>query len=198
MSEGAFPFVYFFDDACHSGLHACFIPWVTVIHHSYGFSGSAYPSLPAGLRPAALRPRTNLQPLATSSCSDATNQVILTFSPRTSPASPGSPSSFYCLQALSVDSTRKTPTADTSVTHLSISVIIIISPIYHLCIHLSPIYVSIICLSSYYLYIYYLSIIYPFSSVAQSCLTLCDPMVCSTPGFPVHHQLPELAQTHIH
>ena len=34
------------------------------------------------------------------------------------------------------------------------------------------------------------------SSVAQSCPTLCDPMDCSTPGFPVHHQLPELAQTH--
>ena len=34
-----------------------------------------------------------------------------------------------------------------------------------------------------------------FSSVAQSCLTLCNPMHCSTPGFPVHHQLPELAQT---
>ena len=37
-----------------------------------------------------------------------------------------------------------------------------------------------------------------FSSVAQSCLTLCDPMECSTPGFPVHHQLPEPAQTHVH
>ena len=36
------------------------------------------------------------------------------------------------------------------------------------------------------------------SSVAQSCLTLCDPMDCSTPGLPVHHQLPELAQTHVH
>jgi len=35
-------------------------------------------------------------------------------------------------------------------------------------------------------------------SVAQSCPTLCDPMDCSTPGFPVLHQLPELAQTHIH
>ena len=35
-------------------------------------------------------------------------------------------------------------------------------------------------------------------SVAQSCLTLCDPMDCSTSGFPVHHQLPELAQTHVH
>ena len=31
-----------------------------------------------------------------------------------------------------------------------------------------------------------------------SCLTVCDPMDCSTPGFPVHHQLPELAQTHVH
>ena len=37
-----------------------------------------------------------------------------------------------------------------------------------------------------------------FSSVAQSCLTLCNPMGCSTPGFPVHHQLPGLAQTHVH
>ena len=37
-----------------------------------------------------------------------------------------------------------------------------------------------------------------FSSVAQLCLTLCDPMDCSTPGFPVHHQLTELAQTHVH
>ena len=37
-----------------------------------------------------------------------------------------------------------------------------------------------------------------FSSVSQSCLTLCDPMHCSMPGFPVHHQLPELTQTHVH
>ena len=37
-----------------------------------------------------------------------------------------------------------------------------------------------------------------FSSVAQSCLTLCDPMNCSTPGLPVHHQLPEFTQTHVH
>ena len=37
-----------------------------------------------------------------------------------------------------------------------------------------------------------------FSSVTQSCLTLCNPMDCSTPGLPVHHQLPELAQTHVH
>ena len=37
-----------------------------------------------------------------------------------------------------------------------------------------------------------------FSSVAQSYLTLCDPMDCSTPGFPVHHQLSEFTQTHVH
>ena len=37
-----------------------------------------------------------------------------------------------------------------------------------------------------------------FSSVTQSCTTLCNPMHCSTPGFPVHHHLPELAQTHVH
>ena len=37
-----------------------------------------------------------------------------------------------------------------------------------------------------------------FSSVAQSCLTLCNPMDCSTPGFPVHHQLSELAWTHVY
>ena len=37
-----------------------------------------------------------------------------------------------------------------------------------------------------------------FSSVTQSCPTLCDPMNCSTPGLPVHHQLPEFTQTHVH
>ena len=37
-----------------------------------------------------------------------------------------------------------------------------------------------------------------FSSVTQSCLTFCNPMDCRTPGFPVHHQLPELTQTHVH
>ena len=35
-------------------------------------------------------------------------------------------------------------------------------------------------------------------SVAQSCSNLCDPMDCSMPGFPVHHQFPESAQTHVH
>ena len=40
--------------------------------------------------------------------------------------------------------------------------------------------------------------IFSVSSVAQLCLTFCDPMDCSTPGFPVHHQLPELVQTHVY
>ena len=39
---------------------------------------------------------------------------------------------------------------------------------------------------------------FQFSSVTQSCLTLCGPMNCSTPGLPVHHQLPEFTQTHVH
>ena len=37
-----------------------------------------------------------------------------------------------------------------------------------------------------------------FSSITQSCPTLCDPMDCSTPDFSVHHQHPELAQIHVH
>ena len=37
-----------------------------------------------------------------------------------------------------------------------------------------------------------------FSAVSQSCPTLCDPMDCSTAGLPVHHQLPEFTQTHVH
>ena len=58
------------------------------------------------------------------------------------------------------------------------------------------------CCSGYFyfyiftiLHIYY--IVNQLSSVAQSCLTLCDPMDCSMLGLPVHHQLPELTQTHV-
>ena len=43
-----------------------------------------------------------------------------------------------------------------------------------------------------------LFLLHQFSSVAQSCSTLCDPMNHSTPGLPVHHQLPEFTQTHVH
>ena len=44
----------------------------------------------------------------------------------------------------------------------------------------------------------YSSLSVQFSSVAQLCPTLCDPMNRSTPGLPVHHQLPEFTQTHVH
>ena len=45
---------------------------------------------------------------------------------------------------------------------------------------------------------YNLTVSKTFSSVAQSCPTLCDPMSCSTTGLPVHHQLPKSTQTHVH
>ena len=50
--------------------------------------------------------------------------------------------------------------------------------------------------ASFYLFLILFTL--QFSSVAQSCLTLCDPLDCSMPGFPVHHQLWELNQTRIH
>ena len=43
-----------------------------------------------------------------------------------------------------------------------------------------------------------LNMLSQFSSVTQSCPNLCDPRDCSTPGFPVHHQLPEFTQIHVH
>ena len=49
--------------------------------------------------------------------------------------------------------------------------------------------------SSYY---FLMQVFLQFSSVTQSCPTLCDPMNHSTPGLPVHHQLPEFIQTHVH
>ena len=44
----------------------------------------------------------------------------------------------------------------------------------------------------------FLSSVHQFSSVAQSCLNLCNPMDCSMPGLPVHHQLTGFTQTHVH
>ena len=51
-----------------------------------------------------------------------------------------------------------------------------------------------------FFFIMRLNVLFPiqFSSVAQSCPTLWDPMNCSTPGLPVRHQLPEFTQTHVH
>ena len=48
------------------------------------------------------------------------------------------------------------------------------------------------------LHIQYLILSVQFSSVARLCPTLCDPMNCSTPGLPVHHQLPEFTQIHVY
>ena len=49
---------------------------------------------------------------------------------------------------------------------------------------------SVLCLDN--------TLLIPFTSVAHSCLTLCNPMNCSTPGLPVYHQLPESTKTHVH
>ena len=51
---------------------------------------------------------------------------------------------------------------------------------------------------TYYMWQVPIILHFQFSLVAQSCLTLCNPMNCSTPGLPVHHQLPESTQTHVH
>ena len=52
----------------------------------------------------------------------------------------------------------------------------------------------------YIIYIHIYTIyLYQFCQFShKSCLTLCNPIVCSTPGFPVHHQFTEFAQTHVH
>ena len=54
---------------------------------------------------------------------------------------------------------------------------------------------SILCIS---FFIPIIQLTVRFSSVAQSCPTLCNPMNRSTPGLPVHHQLPEFTQSHVH
>ena len=54
------------------------------------------------------------------------------------------------------------------------------------------------CSLSWWQWVYYVVYLSQFSSVAQSYLTLCDPMNCSMPGLLVHHQLPEFIQTHAH
>ena len=53
-------------------------------------------------------------------------------------------------------------------------------------------YTSVFIYSVIYIYIY------QFSSVAQLCLTIWDPMNCNSPGLPVRHQLPDFTQTHVH
>ena len=55
-----------------------------------------------------------------------------------------------------------------------------------------------VCFVVYHYYITFVFFFVQFSSVTRSCPTLCNPMDCSMPGFPVHQQLPALAQTHVH
>ena len=62
--------------------------------------------------------------------------------------------------------------------------------ILHSSLNKSSFAISINCFSRYFISV-------QFSSVTQSCPTLCNPMNCSTPGLPVHHQLPEFTQTHV-
>src|SRR5574340_1648297 len=57
---------------------------------------------------------------------------------------------------------------------------------------------SMLHVAFYYIQCIYIIYSDQIRSVAQSCLTLCDPMNHSTPGLPVHHQLPESTQTHVH
>ena len=59
-------------------------------------------------------------------------------------------------------------------------------------------YKSCEVLSPLLLFVWEVLVFSQFISVTHSCLTLCDPMDCSTPGLPVHHQLPKLAWTHVH
>ena len=64
------------------------------------------------------------------------------------------------------------------------------------------IYMQTLVLYNLVIYIFfqtfYFALVYQSSSVTQLCPTLCDPMDCKTPGFPVHHHLPELPQTYVH
>ena len=60
------------------------------------------------------------------------------------------------------------------------------------------VFFSFWCLVPGVQFLYQVVFLVQFSSVAQSCMTLCDPTDCSMPGFPVHHQLLEITQTHIH
>ena len=53
-------------------------------------------------------------------------------------------------------------------------------------------------INNIYIFILSIKIIHQIRSVAQSCPTLCDPMYPSTPGLPIHQQLPEFTQTHAH
>ena len=65
---------------------------------------------------------------------------------------------------------------------------------FHICFLLSFFMMAILMVMSWYLIV----VLTEFGSVTQLCPTLCDPMDCSMPGLPVHHQLLEFTQTHVH
>ena len=73
---------------------------------------------------------------------------------------------------------------------------------YNICMHVICAHITylniLICFVCEYINMYSISVSQSVSSVAQSFLNLCDPMNRSTPGLPVHHQLPEFTQTHVH
>ena len=62
------------------------------------------------------------------------------------------------------------------------------------CVHFQ----KLVCNLFFFLFVFQTNCLVQFSSVAQSCLTICDPMDCKTPNFPVHHQVPEFTQTHVY
>ena len=67
--------------------------------------------------------------------------------------------------------------------------------VYVMCLFFVYVIWCVLYVHVWYVYVWY---VYMASSVTKSCPNLCNPMDCSTLGFPVHHQLPELAQTHVH
>ena len=72
-------------------------------------------------------------------------------------------------------------------------------PLYLCTVHLTrPSYLFLIVYVTLHSVGYLSFIAIQFNSVAQLCPTLCNPMECSMPGLPVHHQLPEFMQTHVH
>ena len=73
-----------------------------------------------------------------------------------------------------------------------------LSPLTTISMFLGPESISVMCLFNCFIF-YFLHISsVKFSTVTQSCPTLCDPVNRSTPGLPVNHQLPEFTQTHVH
>ena len=85
-----------------------------------------------------------------------------------------------------------------SLTHTLSTNLVASFRIYRESVYSHPFYLYYQALPSVTSSLYYHKCLFQFSSLAQSCMTLCNPMNCSTPGFPVLHLLPELAQTPVY